>query len=187
MTVRTYPTTDGGLRRAFTVADVERMVEVGLVAPDERLEIVAGEIRPMSPKGARHEVVKRDLVRILVKALPEGIGVVPEAGWRLGDLLYLEPDLLVCSDAIPYEAVTGRDALLVVEIADTTLAYDLGPKAKLYAAEGVREYWVVDVRTCETHVFTDPKPEGFSAVRVSERGRSLMPTLLPGLRVRLEV
>lgn len=186
MTVRTHPTPDGTLRRAFTIADVERMVEVGLVAPDERHELVAGELRPMSPKGARHEIVKRDLVRRLNRGLPDGIGVVPEAGWRLGDLLYLEPDILVYPEAVPFERIRGTDALLVVEIADTTLGYDLGAKARLYAAEGVAEYWVVDARSGETHVFTAPRPDGFSDVRVQGPGTRLRPALLPAIDLCVE-
>lgn len=166
MNMRTVTSADGRLRRAFTVSDVERMVEVGLIGPDERLEVVAGELMPMSPKGAGHEGIKLALIEHVFGHKPTGIRIVPAAGWRLGEMLYLEPDILIHPAAIRFEAVRGPDALLVVEISDSTLGYDLGPKAAIYAREGVRETWIVDAATLRTHVHRGPGPDGYGDIRV---------------------
>jgi Uma2 family endonuclease len=176
---------DGRARRAFTVREVVRMQEAGVVGPDERLEVVDGELLPTSPKGARHEVLKRRLLRHLVLAAPDALAVVPEAGWQLDEMLYLEPDLLVFPETVPFADVRGADALLVVEIADSTLGYDLGRKPALYADAGVREYWVVDAVTRETHVHLNPVRGGYADVRAYGPEIALRPTLAPALAVRL--
>lgn len=166
MNMRTVLSADGRLRRAFTVADVERMVEVGLIGPDERLEIVAGEILPMSPKGARHEALRVALLEHLFDRRPPDLRIASEPGWRLGEALYLEPDLLLYPSAIPLDRLRGPDALLVIEIADTTLGFDLGPKAAVYAGQGVPEYWVIDAATRATHIHRRPGAEGYAEVEV---------------------
>jgi hypothetical protein len=81
---------EGLPRRAFTIADVERMVEVGLISRDERLEIIGGEIVPMSPKGNRHEAIKSGLNLLWGRSCPEGYAFAPETGLRLDESTYLE-------------------------------------------------------------------------------------------------
>jgi Uma2 family endonuclease len=184
MTLRTVLSADGRLRRAFTVKDVERMVEVGLIDPDERLEIVAGEIMPMSPKGARHEVLKIALLERLFDQRSPDCRIAVEPGWRLGEMLYLEPDMLVYPAAVGFASMRGRDALLVVEIADSTLGTDLGPKAALYAAEGVRDYWVINAATHETHIHRDPGPNGYGTVQVVGPEEEAAAALIP-FKVRI--
>lgn len=161
------------------------MQEAGVVGPDERLEIVDGELLPMSPKGARHEVLKRRLIRTFVLAASDSLAVVPEAGWQLSDLLYLEPDVLVHPESCSFEQVRGPDALLVVEVADSPLGYDLGRKPALYADAGVRENWVVDAATRQTHVHLTPVRGGYADVRAYGPELTVTPTLAPALAVRL--
>ena len=112
---------EGLARRAFTVADVERMVEAGVIAPDERLEVVGGEIVPMSPKGNRHEAIKSALVLRWGRRCPEGWAFVPETGLRLSKHTYLEPDFVVFHRSVSLAALRGPDVLLAVEVADSSL------------------------------------------------------------------
>ena len=160
---------DGLARRAFTVKDVERMVEIGVIGQDERLEIVEGEILVMAAKGNRHEVLKMHLTLHFAKARPADVLLIQEPGWKLDDLTYLEPDYLFFPARIPFEAAKGGEALLIVEIADTSLGYDLGIKAALYAGRGVREYWGIDAAKRETHVHRGPGHGGYGSMRVYDR------------------
>lgn len=176
---------DGLVRRAFTVADVVKMVEVGIIDPDERLEIVGGEILPMSPKGNRHEAVKRRLNRFLSAHLPATLDFVAEAGWRLNQGMYLEPDFIVFRAELELDQVTGSDAALLVEISDSSLDWDLGRKAQLYADEGVAEYWVVDAATRTTHVHLMPAAGGYGSVRAYAPDVMLEPRQIRGLKLRL--
>jgi Uma2 family endonuclease len=109
---------EGLARRAFTVADVERMVEVGLIAPDERLEILGGEIVPMSPKGNRHEAIKVALALRWGKRCPEGYAFAQETGLTLDEHTYLDPDFIVFERSVSLGSVRGPDVLLAVEVAD---------------------------------------------------------------------
>jgi Uma2 family endonuclease len=143
---------EGLSRRAFTVAEVQRMVEVGLIPPDERLEVLGGEIVPMSPKGAKHEALKRALNRRWGRVCPDGYDFVPETGLHLDEHTYLEPDFIIIRRDLATAAIRGPDVLLAVEVAESSLEYDLGRKAAIYAEFGVRELWVVDAVRRVVHV-----------------------------------
>ena len=81
--------------------------------------------------------------------------------------------------------VRGPTALLVIEVADSSLEYDVATKAPIYARQGVRDYWVVDARTLATKVHRDPSPTGYASVRKVAPEKRLMPLLAPALTVRL--
>jgi Uma2 family endonuclease len=170
---------EGLPRRPFSVADVERMVEVGLIHPDERLEIIGGEIVPMSPKGNRHEAIKVELAMFWGKACPEGFAFAPETGLRLTKFTYLEPDFVIFGRKVALAALRGPDILLAVEVADSSLDYDLGRKSLIYAEHGVCELWVIDAARRITHVLRDPGPDGYSLKRVRTAAERLEPSHAP--------
>ena len=170
---------EGLARRAFTVADVERMVEVGLIAPDERLEVVGGEIVPMSPKGNRHEVIKSGLILHWGRRCPEGWAFVPETGLTLSKQTYLEPDFVVFERSISLGALRGPDVRLAVEIADSSLDYDLRRKPLIFAEHGVRELWVIDAARRVVHVHLGPGPGGYAWIVQRDASDRLEPTHAP--------
>jgi Uma2 family endonuclease len=152
---------EGLPRRRFTVAEVESMVAAGILADDERLELIGGELVPMSPKGNQHEVVKTALLHRWYRRTPAEVLLTPETTFRLSTDTYLEPDIVVYPRASGLERLTGQSALLVVEIADTSLRYDNTRKAELYARFGVRELWVIDAVKLRTRVFRKPSGQGY--------------------------
>lgn len=172
-------------KRLFTVSDLERMVEAGVIDPDERLELIDGEILKMSPKGIAHEVLKQHLTINLVRAMPRDVTLVTEAGWQIRDDLYLEPDYLIFSASKPFAEVAGPDALLVIEIAVSSLAADLKLKGLIYAGLGVREYWVIDAMLREIHVHLEPTSQGYASVRTYPADVTVTPTFMPGYALRL--
>jgi len=176
---------DGLAHRLFRVSDVDRMVEAGVIRPDERLELIGGELHEMSPKGARHEWLKTGLNLFFSKHRPEGVIFTQEAGWHIDEFTYLEPDFLFYPASLRIEEVKPSDALLVIELADSSYNFDLGAKALLYAGLGVREYWVIDAVKRETHVHLMPRPEGYAAVRTYGDDIRLDPTLIHHLPVLL--
>ena len=124
------------------------MVKAGIFAEDERFELIGGEVVPMSPKGRRHEIVRTELAFRMTKLAPAGVKVAAEAQFNLTDDTYVITDVLAYPATIKVPDVKGPSALLVVEIADSSLAYDLDTKAPLYAAHGVRHAWLIDpIRT----------------------------------------
>jgi len=156
---------EGLPRRRFTVAEVEAMVAAGVIGEDERVELIGGELVPMSPKGLRHEVVKTALLDRWIRIRPEECRLTPETTFRLSADTYLEPDVVIYSRSTGLKCLTGPSALLVVEIADFSLRCDMGRKAALYASFGVRELWVIDAVKLTTRLFRAPAESGYGETR----------------------
>jgi Uma2 family endonuclease len=176
---------EGVPRWRWTVAEIERMAADGYFSGDERFELVGGEIVPMSPKGRRHEIIRSALAFRFSRQAPEGVFVVSEPQFNLDDDTYLNPDILVHPIAIPTPDVRGPDALLAVEIADTSLRYDLNTKAPIYAAHGVREYWVINAVSLVTMVHRKPSRNAYGSVDEVAPGAMLTPMLTPAFAVAL--
>lgn len=182
------PTTqaaEGLPRLRWTTDDLIRMVEVGLLGERDRVELIGGEIVPMAPAGRRHEVVRDEVVRFWSRRLPADVWVSVEPQFNLDANAYTEPDILVLPWSIKTFDLLGPDALVVVEVAETSLAYDIGTKAKVYASYGVREYWVINAVTLETHVHTTPGEDGYISRILHPPTAALTPHLAPPLTVRL--
>jgi Uma2 family endonuclease len=170
---------EGLPRRRFTVAEVEAMVAAGVMEEDERVELIGGELVPMSPKGNHHKVVKAALLQRWYRAAPQGFGLVPETTFRLSEDTYLEPDVVIYPRASGIRGLTGANVLLVVEIADLSLRYDIGRKAALYASFGIRELWVIDAPRLTTRVFREPAADGFRDARDFDSADRLAPLFAP--------
>jgi Uma2 family endonuclease len=170
---------EGLPRRAFTVADLDRMASDGIVAGDERLEMIGGEIVPMSPKGARHEAIKIALNLFWGRRCPLGYAFAPETGLRLDERTYLEPDFIIFERKVALADIKGPDVLLAVEIGDSSLRYDLDRKPMIYAAFGVRELWVVDADARVVHVHDDPAPGGYQRTQRRRGDDIVRPTIAP--------
>jgi Uma2 family endonuclease len=170
---------EGLPRRRFTVAEVEAMVAAGVMEEDERVELIGGELVPMSPKGNQHEVVKVALLDRWYRLRPDDCRLAPETTFRLSDDTYLEPDVVIYSRASGLKGLSGPGVLLVVEIADSSLSYDLGRKAALYAGFGVRELWVIDAVRLTARVFQAPSQSGFGEAHDRGPAERLVPLFAP--------
>jgi Uma2 family endonuclease len=170
---------EGLPRRRFTVAEVEAMVAAGVVDEHERVELIGGELLPMSLKGSRHEVVKKALNRRWMQRIPDDIDLIPETTFRLSEDTYVEPDFVIYPFGTPLERLTAGNVLLVVEIAVPSLGYDMGRKAALYAAFGVRELWVVDAIKLTARVFREPSETEYGDTRDFAASDLLSPLFAP--------
>lgn len=176
---------EGLPRRAWTVADVQRMVETGLIGDHERIELIGGEIVPMSPKGIQHELIKRALLKAWYRTAPEDITLIPETTLRLSNDTYLEPDIVVYREADGLANLRGETALLVVEIAESSLAYDRGRKAQLYAQFGIRELWVIDAAKLVTRLYREPGADGYRVIRDALSADEIAPAAVPQLTLTI--
>jgi Uma2 family endonuclease len=176
---------EGFSRRVFTVKDVLRMQKTGVIGPDEKFELVEGEIVPMQSKTHVHELIKSDLNLRIARALPDDLWLGVESSMYLSDRTILEPDLVIYKRGLKLETIKGPDIILAIEVALTTLTYDRGLKASLYAKYGVQELWVIDAKKRRAFVHKAASAKGWGAV--SEHGpKALMKcAALPGFEVRL--
>ena len=176
---------EGMPRRAWTVAEIEAMVEAGIIDEDERFELIGGEVVPMSPKGARHELVKIELNRHLQQTATTDVNIAPETTLRLDEKSFVEPDFCVFPRSIDPGDMRGYDVLLAIEIADTSLRYDLGRKIGTYAAYGIPEVWVINALTLVTRVHKQLGPEGYRSVAELGPDETMMAVRVPSIEVCL--
>ena len=161
------------------------MIEAGVIREDEKFELIEGEIVPVSPSHDPHERVKSALNLEIARRLPDDLWLSVESSIYLAKRTFVEPDLCIYDRKLMLEDVKGPDLLLVIEVADSTLAFDLGPKAQLYASYGVQELWVVNARTRTTTVHTGATATGWASVREVGPTDLLPMAALPGLTLRL--
>jgi len=168
---------DGLWRRRFTVAEIEAMVHAGILDEDERVELIHGELVPMSPKGSRHEIFKAALNRRWQKLCPDDVQITQETTFRLSEDTYLEPDFVAYPSEVGIVGIAGENVLLVVEVADTSTRYDRGRKAQLYAEFGVQEFWAIDAVKMTTRVFRAPSANGYADKRDFKASETISPLL----------
>jgi Uma2 family endonuclease len=170
---------EGLERRRFTLAEVEAMVEAGIIDPDERFELIGGELVPMASKGIQHESVKVALLDHWVRARPETCRVAPETTFRLSDDTFLEPDFVIYPTATKLKGLSQSNVLLVVEVAGASRYYDKGRKAEIYASFGVRELWVIDAVHRTTSVFLAPREAGYAETHEFAAAEIVSPRFAP--------
>jgi Uma2 family endonuclease len=191
MNVAVTTAAEGFPRRAFTVDDVARMIETGIIGEDEKFELIEGEIVMSAAKGIAHERIKLMLNMAIVRSVPDHLMVGIETTLRLTDTVMLEPDIAVFPRELIRRSATGfarldpGEAHLVIEVAATSLAYDKGLKARLYARHRVREFWVIDANEGTTWVHTGPSGDGWSSVIAYGPEDTLTTPALPGFSIRL--
>ena len=177
---------EGLPRWRWTLEEFERLVELGILTEDDRVELIGGELIPMAAKGARHENLKAGLENWIYRRLPSELRLVVELGWRPDNETYCEPDLLIFP--LRFRQVTKVPACevhLLVEVADTSLKYDTGTKVPMYARLGVREAWVVNAVTLNTRVHRQPLANGYASIIEIRPDETLTPLLVPSIAVRL--
>jgi Uma2 family endonuclease len=170
---------EGLQRRRFTVAEVEAMVEAGIMDEDERVELIGGELVPMSAKGRHHEAVKVALNDRWCRIRPETCRVAQETMFRLSEDTFLEPDFVIYSYPTLLTGLSQSNVLLVVEIAASSRRLDMGRKAKLYASFGVREFWVIDAVRRTTRTFAAPAGRGYGETRDFAASDRIVPLFAP--------
>jgi Uma2 family endonuclease len=173
-------------RRPFTADEFERMAEAGIFDEDERIELLEGEIVAMSPIGSPHAWCVNRLTRTFAR-LGEAVIVSVQNPVRLDERSTPQPDLAVLRpDASQQRHPRPTDILLLVEVADSSVAVDRGTKAPLYARTGVIELWIADLVADRLEVYRDPTPNGYRLVQVFGRGQQVSPLFAPDFAVDVD-
>jgi Uma2 family endonuclease len=169
-------------RRRFTRKEYYRMAETGILGRRERVELIRGEIVQMSPIGPRHSAFVDNVARLLIRRLPDEVIVRVQGPVALADDTEPQPDFTVLRRrAVAYKdrEAWAEDAVLVIEVADSSLAYDRSTKRQLYAEAGIPEYWVVDCTAETIEVHRSPGPDGYRDVRLVSGAETLAPQAFP--------
>lgn len=162
----------------FVAEEFDRMVELGAFE-NMRAELVRGRIERMSPAAGGHASSNFDVAYRIRRAFGElQVHVGTDLTVGIDTLTTRALDIAIATTMFNPRSATPAFALLLgVEIADTTLAKDLGDKARDYARGGLSNYWVVDLRSHVVHTFEQPNEDGYGASRVVRFGE---PLAVPG-------
>jgi Uma2 family endonuclease len=173
-------------RRRFDVGAYYRMADTGILSPKDRVELIDGEIVEMAPIGSAHGGTTTHLSTLVARTVADGMVQVSVQGpLRLDPFNEPQPDLMLLrprADDYVTSHPTAADVLLLVEVADSSLAYDRGPKLNLYARHAVPEVWIVDLPGRGVEVCRSPGPDGYGERRRLAEGM-IAPTLVPGLEI----
>ncbi|QRN97364.1 Uma2 family endonuclease [Archangium violaceum] len=170
--------------RLFRLDEYHRLIDVGVLGEDERVELLEGVIVEMAPQGRAHALVVSRLNRFLTGVLGDAYSVRPQLPLSLAGDSEPEPDLAIVTRQEEESApVHPRSALLVVEVADESLRRDRLLKGRIYARAQVSEYWVVDVAGRAVEVYSEPDPDTgrYRTMRTLGVGETLSSSSLPGL------
>jgi Uma2 family endonuclease len=175
--------------RPITAAEYYRMGEVGILGPDERVELLNGRIITMPPIGPRHAQTVRSLTRIFERVLGDRAVVSAQLPLDLGPASQPQPDVLLARlPAATYARAHPIPAAcpLVVEVSETTLRHDAGEKLQAYARAGVAEYWIVDLVHGRIAMYTEPAGDGYRSQRVAAPGESIRPRAFPDVSIAVD-
>lgn len=160
------------------------MGETGILRPEDRVELIDGQVVTMSPIGNWHIAAIARLNRILAEQVDEAYCLSPQGGLNIGRHTQLVPDFVVARVEDPWETgVTGPDAVLVIEVSYSSLASDRTTKKAIYAAEGVPEYWIVDLAGRSVEVYRDPREGEYVTRTVYGPGSAVPCSVIPGVSV----
>jgi len=173
-------------RIPLTVENVMLLQNGGAFDDYGKVELIDGELLYMNAQFRRHMVLKSELayrIRRALEAIGNPLFVGTEGSVALSDHDLPQPDILLTSAPEGDGAIPGASIALLIEVADATLPFDLGRKARMYAAAGMPEYWVVDVQGAVIHQLWSPAGCEFGERRTIRFGEPVSAITIGGLVV----
>jgi Uma2 family endonuclease len=173
----------------FSSEDYFKLGEFGILNEGDRVELMDGEVIEMSPEGSRHFACVVRLIRFLSPRLGEAVlGAngslsMPDQYWPMPDVMVLRPS----DDEYENTRPTYQDALVVIEVSDSTIAYDRRVKSVRYAEAGIPEYWMVDLTRDKLVVHQGPAAGAYRDVRMYGRGETWTSAALAGLQIPVDI
>jgi Uma2 family endonuclease len=183
-----HAATDLPRRHRLTVADYYRMAEVGILAPDARVELIDGEIIDMVPPGSPHAATVHYLTEVLVLAVDGRASVLAQNPVRLSEYSEPQPDLALLrrrDDFYREQHPRPADVLLIIEVAASSLRFDRKTKMPLYARHGIPEMWLVDLGGRRLVRHRAPQQGSYTLVDEPDLGAALEVAALSGVTVDL--
>ncbi len=164
------------------------MVDAGILGSDDRVEVIDGELVTMAPIGKWHASRVSRLDRLFQKAAADDVLVwvqcpisLPPRSEPQPDIALLKPRADFYASALP----VAEDVLLIVEVADTTLAYDRDIKLKLYARHGIPEFWILERENRALEIHREPSAKGYRITLRPDASESISPPTVPGLVINV--
>jgi Uma2 family endonuclease len=174
---------------AWSVERYLRLVDQGVLGPDDRVELLQGVIVAMAPHTPEHASGVARALKVVGHAIGERATSRVQLPLITGPHAVPEPDLaIVAGDVAEYDHRHPTTALLVVEVADSSLLQDRMTKAPMYAAAAIPDYWIVNLRDDGVEIFRVPDPERrqWNETHIAYRGQRLSLTAFPDVTVAVD-
>lgn len=176
-------------RKRFTTHEYEQIIAAGVIAEDDRVELLEGEIVEMSPLGPQHSACVSRLTSLFFQLGSQQVIIRVQDPIRLGDFSEPQPDIAIVQKRDDFY-VGGHpepeDVLLLVEVAESSLTYDRDLKMPIYARAGIPEVWIVALLPQVVDVYRSPGETGYREIQQLRRGDTLTAVNLPELRLAVE-
>jgi Uma2 family endonuclease len=171
----------------WTVEEYEELGRAGFFQGEQRVELLNGEIIPMSPIGIRHAAAVRLLNSFFATGAKARFQVDVQSPFILDPRSQPEPDLALLDPAVTKQRrhPTPEDLFLVIEVSDSTLRYDRDDKGPAYALRGVAEFWLLNLEKSHLEVYRVPGPNGYGDVQILDADGSIAPLAFPDLTIRV--
>lgn len=173
-------------RRPFTVTDYRRMLEAGILSEDDRVELIDGEVRAMSPIEPFHAAIVKRFNALLNQLIADTNIISIQDPIQLSDYTEPEPDIAILrlqEDFYATQHPTPPDVLLIIEVADSSVEYDREEKIPRYAQAGIPEVWLVDVANETVEQYTQPRIDQYGAKQTFERGQVIRVQSVPQIEI----
>jgi Uma2 family endonuclease len=177
------------VRKRFTTGEFEQMSAAGVLAEDDRVELIEGEIVEMSPLGPQHSACVTRLTELFYELKNPNVTIRVQEPIRLGDYSAPQPDVVVASrrdDRYAKGHPEPEDVLLLIEVSESSLTYDRNVKLPLYARAGIAEVWLVALLPQIVEVYRAPSEEGYGEKRTMRRGQTIAPLHLSDVELAVE-
>jgi Uma2 family endonuclease len=174
--------------RQWTVAEYQKMAAAGIFHPEERVELIAGQIIRMSAKGTAHTSAVGRTAKVLRRLLENRADIRTQDPIQLDNFSEPEPDIAVVKiDSLDYadHHPTTSELFLIIEVADSSFKYDRETKGKVYAQSRIRDYWVLDVINRKLHVFREPTQEGYDSEVIFTEDAIVLSLQFPAIAIAI--
>lgn len=179
---------NGFQRHQLNVDQYYQMAQIGLLSPNDRVELIEGEIIDRAPIGSAHSSTVRTLAELFSDALSKSVIIAIQDPIRLDGYSEPVPDFAQLrrrDDQYRHEHPSASDVLLIVEVSQTSLRYDFEVKLPLYAKHGIPEVWIVDVDGGQIHTFNDLRDGQFTNELSTQQLGKLKLIALPDVEINL--
>lgn len=171
--------------RLWTVEEYHRMIEAGILTPDDKVELLEGRIIEVSPQRPPHAATTQRIDRYLQNLLRGQADIRVQLPITL-PTSEPEPDIAVVRidpDGYGYRHPSASDILLLIEVAYSTLKIDREEKAPIYARANIADYWILDITERRPHIFRQPSNEGYQSETILNQNAVLAPLAFPSIEI----
>lgn len=175
-------------RYKFSVDDYHKLMDSGIFHPEARIELIDGELIEMPKIGGPHAWAVANLIRILARGIRDDMFLWCQSPLTLRPFSEPQPDVMLLRQrptGYKRELPEAADALLIIEVADSSLSFDRNTKKRLYARYRVQEYWIVNVNKEVFEIYTQPSEESYLEKRIARRDETISPICQPDLSIAL--